>query len=72
MSGQTDFDVMQKEIEEGVETIRPEESVFGQANKESEKSTKKQNKFANWIQVLTLIVSVLTLLATIWFGQQGS
>lgn len=72
MSGPMGFDSIQKQIEKSVETIQPENSVFGQANKENEKSAKKQNRFANWIQVLTLIVSVLTLLATIWFGQQGS
>ena len=35
---------------------------------ESNKESKNQNKFSNTVQILTLLVSVLTLLSTIWFG----
>lgn len=35
---------------------------------ESNQEAKKQNQFSNRIQIWTLICSILTLLATIWFG----
>ena len=31
----------------------------------------KQNKTSNVLQVVTTIIALLTLLATVWFGMQG-
>ena len=74
-----DSDYIYKQMEEHVGTINPEDTVLGQMkesteryNEENAKSAKKQNLISNWIQVLTLITAVLTLLATVWFGLQGS
>ena len=79
MRDQIDFSYIYKQMEENVGTIDPEDTILGQmqetmqkANEESAKSAKKQNHISNWIQVLTLITTILTLLATVWFGLQGS
>lgn len=46
MRGPMDFDVMQKEIEEGVETIRPEESTLWGIREELQSQTNEMRKNA--------------------------
>lgn len=78
MRRQMDFDFIYKQMEKNVAAVNQEDSVLGQmqetmkkANEENAKASKKQNRISNWIQVLTLITTILTLLATVWFGLQG-
>ena len=67
-----DPDFVRNQIKNSMDKLAiNEDNVLNQIQdsmSESNKESKNQNKFSNTVQILTLLVSVLTLLSTIWFG----
>ena len=67
-----DSDFVRNQIKNSMDKLAiNEDNVLHQIQdsmSESNKESKNQNKFSNTVQILTLLVSLLTLLSTIWFG----
>lgn len=78
MRGDFDYEFIRKQMEESLGTFDPGDNILEQmhesieqSNKENAQTTKKQNLITNSVQIATLVIAFLTLVATIVFGTLG-